>query len=73
MTSMTSHERGRGLSEPRRPQPDPSLADLDLGDVSALLARLVEDRVPLALIADLANPEGPGSDQIMASEALDVG
>ena len=72
MTSVTSHECGRGLREPRRLQPDPSLADLDLGDVSALLARLVAERVPLALIADLANPEGPGSDQIMASEALDV-
>lgn len=42
-------------------------------DVSALLARLIDERIPLALIADLANPAGPDSDRIMASEALDVG
>ncbi|WP_066463810.1 hypothetical protein [Sanguibacter suarezii] len=73
MTSVTSHEVGWGLCESRGTQLDAVLPDLALGDVSALLARLVEDRVPLALIADLANPDGPDSDQIMASEALDVG
>ena len=50
---------------------DPELRDLT--DVSALLARLVDERIPLALIADLANPDGPDSDWIMVTEALDVG
>ena len=70
---MTSHERGQGICEPQGPRLDGSLPGLDLSDVSSLLTRLIEERVPLALIADLAHPDGPGSDQIMASEARDVG
>ncbi|SDC62091.1 hypothetical protein SAMN05216410_2036 [Sanguibacter gelidistatuariae] len=50
---------------------DPSLRDLP--DVSGLLARMLDERIPLALIADLASPKGPNSDQIMASERQDVG
>lgn len=34
----------------------------DLPDVSGLLARLVEDRIPMALMIDLVNPTGPGPD-----------
>lgn len=45
----------------------------DLPDVSGLLAAMLADRVPLALIVDLANPQGPDSDQIMADERSDVG
>jgi hypothetical protein len=34
----------------------------DLPDVSGLLARLVEERIPMALMIDLVNPTGPGPD-----------
>lgn len=53
-----------------------AVADPHLGgisDVSDLLARLLEERIPLALMADLINPRGPGSGQIMATEGLGVG
>ena len=50
---------------------DPNLQDLP--DVSGLLARMLDERIPLALIADLASPAGPDSAGIMASERLDVG
>lgn len=32
----------------------------DLPDVSGLLKRLVEERIPMALMIDLVNPSGPG-------------
>lgn len=32
----------------------------DLPDVSSLLARLVDERIPMALLIDLVNPSGPG-------------
>lgn len=75
MASTTAYEVGRGL---REPQGQRHVGELDLHpggfpDVSALLARMIDQRIPLALIADLANPGGPDTDQIMASEALDVG
>lgn len=31
-----------------------------LPDVSGLLARLVDERIPMALLIDLVNPSGPG-------------
>lgn len=31
-----------------------------LPDVSSLLSRLVEERIPMALLIDLVNPSGPG-------------
>ncbi|PFG33657.1 hypothetical protein ATL42_1542 [Sanguibacter antarcticus] len=40
----------------------------DLPDVSALLARLLDERIPLALMADLASPHGPRSAEILESE-----
>ena len=81
MASTTAHEVGRGTREPHGQRhcgvvSELHPSDLDLGDlpdVSALLARLLDERIPLALIADLAHPGGPDSDGIMASEALDVG
>lgn len=73
MTSATSNELEAEMVEPQGQRLESALPDLDLSDVSSLLARLVEERIPLALIADLANPGGPDSDHIMASEALDVG
>jgi hypothetical protein len=36
--------------------------------VSALLARLLDERIPLALMADLANPQGPRSADILEQE-----
>ncbi|MEP7763310.1 hypothetical protein [Sanguibacter sp. 25GB23B1] len=40
----------------------------DLPDVSALLARLLDERIPLALMADLASPQGPRSADILERE-----
>jgi hypothetical protein len=40
----------------------------ELPDVSRLLGRLADERIPLALMADLVDPYGPGSDTILAEE-----
>lgn len=40
------------------PAADIDLADLP--DVSSLLSRLVDERIPMALLIDLVNPSGPG-------------
>ena len=40
----------------------------DLPDVTALLARLLDERIPLTLMADLANPQGPRSADILEWE-----
>lgn len=52
-------------------QVDPMLRDLP--DVGDLLARMIDERIPLALLADLINPQGPDSDWLVASERPDVG
>ena len=76
MAGTTSHEVSpevHGLNDVCDTVAETSAGVLGQHDVSALLARLVAERIPLALIADLANPGGPDSDAIMASEAQDVG
>lgn len=76
MTGMRSYELGREVHAPRgrlHAVPETVVDVSDLPDVSRLLARLLDERIPLALIADLAHPDGPDTDRIMASEALDVG
>ena len=40
----------------------------DLPDVTALLARLLDERIPLTLMADLASPQGPRSADILEWE-----
>ncbi|MBI9115083.1 hypothetical protein [Sanguibacter suaedae] len=40
----------------------------ELPDVSRLLARLADERIPLALMADLVDPYGPDSAAILAEE-----
>ena len=60
-----------GPERVRREIADPRLRDLP--DVDGLLARMLDEPIPLALIADLASPSGPDSAEIMASERLDVG
>ena len=40
----------------------------DLPDVTALLARLLDERIPLTLMADLASPHGPRSAEILEWE-----
>ena len=55
-------------SQPSRAAHEAPVADVpgidvsDLPDVSGLLARLVEERIPMALMIDLVNPTGPGPD-----------
>ena len=54
--------------------PELDLAGLpDLPDVSALLARLVDERIPMALLVDLVNPAAPVVDDEVDGAPSDVG
>jgi len=45
----------------------------DLPDVSSLLARLVDERIPMALLIDLVNPAAPVVDDEVDRAPSDVG
>lgn len=55
------------------PQPDPAIVEaveeVD-AEATAEVMSLLAEGVPLALLADLANPDGPASPQILADEGL---
>ena len=54
--------------------PELDLAGLpDLPDVSSLLARLVDERIPMALLIDLVNPAAPVVDDEVDRAPSDVG
>ena len=56
------------------PAPELDPAGLpDLPDVSSLLARLVEERIPMALLVDLVNPAAPVVDDEVDRAPSDVG
>lgn len=45
----------------------------ELPDVSSLLARLVDERIPMALLVDLVNPSGAVDDDEVDRAPSDVG
>ena len=54
---------GPAGGQPGEATPDPE-------EASAEVMHLLEQHVPLALLADLTNPEGPGSPTILEDEGL---
>lgn len=49
-----------------------SSKEMDDAEAAALVDSLIKDGIPLTLLADLINPFGPGSQQILEQEKAET-
>lgn len=49
-----------------------SSKEMDDAEAAALVDSLIKDGIPLTLLADLVNPFGPGSQQILEQEKAET-
>lgn len=49
-----------------------SSKEMDDAEAAALVDSLIKDGIPLTLLADLINPFGPGSQQILEQEKAEA-